>query len=46
MRSGMRQYDPRPVFELLANALLQAMKAKDWSKVEELYEQVKKLSRD
>jgi hypothetical protein len=39
-------YNPRPVFELVANSLIKAIEMKDWSKVEELYEQVKKLSRD
>jgi hypothetical protein len=42
----MLAYNPRPVFELLANALKQAIKAKDWAKVEEIYEQVKKLSQE
>jgi hypothetical protein len=42
--STLIKYDPRPVFEILANTLMQAMKKKDWARVEELYGQIKALS--
>lgn len=40
------KYNPRPVFELVANSLIKAIERKDWDKVEELHEQVKKLARE
>jgi hypothetical protein len=39
-------YNPRPVFELLANSLEKAIKTKDWTKVEKIYAQVKKLGHE
>lgn len=38
------QFDPRPVFELIADSLVEAIKYKDWEKVKEIYEQIKKLA--
>ena len=40
-----KKYNPRPVFEVIATSLIHAIKAKDWDKVQELYEQVKELSK-
>jgi hypothetical protein len=37
-------YNPRPIFEVIATSLVQAMESKDWDKVQELYQEIKKLS--
>ena len=39
-----REYDPRPVFELIAEYLLDALNKKDWVKVEKIFKEVKKLA--
>jgi hypothetical protein len=41
---SMLTYNPRPIFELLATSLEKAINTKDWTKVEELCKQLKKLS--
>ena len=39
-----RIYNPRPIFEVIASSLDQALEKKDWDKIQELYEEIKKLT--
>jgi hypothetical protein len=39
-----KNYNPRPIFEVIASSLVVAIEKKDWNKVKELYQQIKKLS--
>ena len=39
-----REYNPRPVFKLIADSLSVAISEQNWGKVEEIYKQLQKLS--
>ena len=39
-----KNYDPQPVFTLIADMLMEAIKEKDWDKVEKIYEKIKRLA--
>ena len=38
------EYNPRPIFKAIASSLAKALQEKDWDKIRELYEEIKKLS--
>lgn len=40
----MDSYNPKPIFELIANELFAAISNKDWKQVEAVYEQLKELA--
>ena len=39
-----KNYNPRPVFEVLASALIIAIEKKDWGEIIKIHKQVKDLS--
>lgn len=41
---GQSHYNPKPVFEVIASNLVDAINDKDWEKVHDVYVEVKKLS--
>ena len=37
-------YDPRPVYDMIAKSLLEAIASEDWALAVQLYDEIRKLS--